>query len=532
MLLGHAIKRACILFLFTCASLLSRAKGDACRNVATTPCPLSGYYSNVSIVAVTPTALAQVESLYTLCKFHCHCHLWNNEVPLLDQVNVYLLSLKSVLTLNEEFPSSTYKILKRNIGPDVASSARQQANYTADPDYLQKQGRVIDDGFYNAYFTLDVLYEKWRQLERIYSPNITLERFGTTYEGRPMHALRVGHTDVGEPRRVMLNALQHSREWVTTCAATFVVEALAQEMITGVTNALDKVQVIVVPVSNSDGYNFTRGADRLWRKNRRCGFPCYGVDLNRNWDADFDGRFSTSSDTCSNEYVGAAPFSEPETAALRDFILGVGGVRAHIDLHSYGDDVLGAYQFSSKMPPHAQLIDLVGHAVTDALSNTHGSDYKFSRGSENTVLYPASGFMSDWAFLQGIMSFTVEVRPKSSDFVGAGFLLDEKQIRPTCEEVLEGVKALIRYATVASRNLTEVKTDNYGLVIDALRDKTRPIIAHANATTIAFHSASVIAMFFSVISAFAFVFISLIRRKQQEVDETSRLITQSSPFSR
>ena len=47
----------------------------------------------------------------------------------------------------------------------------------------------------------------------------------------------------------------------------------------------------------------------------------YGVDLNRNYPFKFGvDDVGSSNSECEEDYRGAAPFSEPETAALRDFI--------------------------------------------------------------------------------------------------------------------------------------------------------------------------------------------------------------------
>ena len=47
-----------------------------------------------------------------------------------------------------------------------------------------------------------------------------------------------------------------------------------------------------------------------------------GVDLNRNYGFrfGFDDKGS-SPDPCSEYYRGSAPFSEPETKAIRDFVV-------------------------------------------------------------------------------------------------------------------------------------------------------------------------------------------------------------------
>lgn len=75
----------------------------------------------------------------------------------------------------------------------------------------------------------------------------------------------------------------------------------------------------ILPVANPDGYEYTFGSDRLWRKNRRQKIgDCSGVDLNRNFGYRWGGK-GTSKNACHETYAGAGPFSEPETDAIRNF---------------------------------------------------------------------------------------------------------------------------------------------------------------------------------------------------------------------
>jgi murein tripeptide amidase MpaA len=59
------------------------------------------------------------------------------------------------------------------------------------------------------------------------------------------------------------------------------------------TDILNKVNFVILPVANPDGYEFSHTSDRSWIKNRRqVSLSCFGVDLNRN----FQYHFSASSD--------------------------------------------------------------------------------------------------------------------------------------------------------------------------------------------------------------------------------------------
>ena len=81
-------------------------------------------------------------------------------------------------------------------------------------------------------------------------------------------------------------------------------------------------------------YEYSHTTNRLWRKNRagsnsalgKLMPPCTGVDLNRNfgyrWGAfSLDPRVGSRL-TCLETYMGTRPFSEPETTAIRRFIMG------------------------------------------------------------------------------------------------------------------------------------------------------------------------------------------------------------------
>ena len=80
----------------------------------------------------------------------------------------------------------------------------------------------------------------------------------------------------------------------------------------------------------------------MQRKNRRpvsanCSNDQMGVDLNRNFGYQW-GVSGVEWDPCSCIYPGLEPFSEPESRAVRDFILGhlAGRVKVFLDVHSYG----------------------------------------------------------------------------------------------------------------------------------------------------------------------------------------------------
>lgn len=87
--------------------------------------------------------------------------------------------------------------------------------------------------------------------------------------------------------------------------------------------ATSLLQSVTPQFSLHEGYEYSRHHDRLWRKTRSINpeFPrCVGVDPNRNFGYKWAAGGS-SMRACSSIYHGPEPFSEPETRAIRDFLL-------------------------------------------------------------------------------------------------------------------------------------------------------------------------------------------------------------------
>ena len=127
-----------------------------------------------------------------------------------------------------------------------------------------------------------------------------------------------------------------------------------------------------MPVLNVDGFNYIKTKENpnnfgddivLKRKNTRpvdpqCGEQTQGVDLNRNYDvswSDLPHFLDPDQNPCWLTYRGAYPFSEPETRAMRDFVLGHRDqLKAVVSYHSYGNMLVIPY---SGKDPNNQLTD-------------------------------------------------------------------------------------------------------------------------------------------------------------------------------
>lgn len=145
--------------------------------------------------------------------------------------------------------------------------------------------------------------------------------------------------------------------------------------------------------------------------------------------------------------MGTSPFSEEETRILKNLVEGTDGILVHVDFHSFGQLILGPWAYSAIAPLRAQELDVLGKQLQRAIFKVNGQQYIYGRGANFTATYAASGIMSDWVFSKRILSFTIELRPKSlTSSTRNDFILDAKQIEPTGRETLAAVYTLLEYA--------------------------------------------------------------------------------------
>jgi len=194
---------------------------------------------------------------------------------------------------------------------------------------------------------------------------------------------------------------------------------------------LDTTQFFFVPLVNPDGYVFSwQGtANRLWRKNRRLNTGgSYGVDLNRNWNDHWGGDGSSGTPT-SDTYRGTAPFSEPETAAVSQYVLANLPFNGAIDYHSYSQLILRPYGWTTALPPNDATAKLVGDTIRARILAVNNVAYT---SQASWQLYYTAGTSQDWYYSGATvpLSYTIELRDTGT----YGFQLPAAQIKPTGTE--------------------------------------------------------------------------------------------------
>jgi len=273
---------------------------------------------------------------------------------------------------------------------------------------------------------------------------------GTSIQGRTLFGMRITSSEGGEDKPlVVFDGLHHAREFIALMVPMYIADTLVRSYDTDaeVRQLVDEAVVYVVPLLNPDGYEYARDVNRMWRKNRRINSGgCRGVDLNRNYGYNWGGPGS-SGDPCSNIYRGTAPFSEPEAAALRDFIIATPDIKGHITYHSFSQLILYPFGSTEEPPPEPDLSTFMelSAEMADAIYWTHWKTYTDQAAHD---LYICSGICTDWVYGdQGILSWTIELR----DTGQSGFLLPPEQIIPSCEENFAAVKRLMHHVAMPLR---------------------------------------------------------------------------------
>lgn len=272
---------------------------------------------------------------------------------------------------------------------------------------------------------------------------------GESYEGRTIYGMRITGPGENKPA-VLFNGTQHAREWVAVMVPMYIADRLVRDYDDDpyIQELVDRVEFFIVPIVNPDGYEYTYAddGDRMWRKNRSTspGSECIGTDLNRNWDADWGGPHSTSTNPCNFQiYVGSEPMSEPETQAMAQLIQSNPQITAHVDYHSYSELILQPLGFTNDPLPDESNIDALGSEMRQAILDVHGKDYP--NGKPGQLLYSVSGSMPDWLYLeQDAFAYTIELRPSS--FWDGGFLLPPEEIIPTGEENFPAAMTMAEWA--------------------------------------------------------------------------------------
>ncbi|MCH5163520.1 MAG: hypothetical protein J1F36_00715 [Clostridiales bacterium] len=215
---------------------------------------------------------------------------------------------------------------------------------------------------------------------------------GSSLLGNKIFYIHVGKKD---RKQIIITGGIHARENVTA----LLVMRQAYRLI-----GQDSIGIFFVPMVNPDGalliekgasaagiyeplVRKVNGSDdfSLWKANARA------VDLNINFDAKFGLGKGNITYPAPQGYIGAGPFSEPETAALRNFTLSVRPVFT-VSYHALGRELY--WYFGQKDERDRRMAYRV-------------ADYLRYRAVDGDL--SSTGGYKDWCVMQGIPAVTIEI---------------------------------------------------------------------------------------------------------------------------
>lgn len=227
---------------------------------------------------------------------------------------------------------------------------------------------------------------------------------GNSYLGKNINLIKIGN---GSHKVIYIGA-HHAMEWLTSVILMRFTEDFCKSYIFGEKiygydpeYILKHRTIYIVPMLNPDGVDLVINglnkdnpiSSRLisingnsddfsrWQANAR------GIDLNHNYDADFDLLKKIEvhegiTEPCATRYGGEYPESEPETASLASFIRSEPDIAVLAALHTQGEEIY--WRYKDIIPPKAK-------TLANLIAKT--TKYKLEYPEEEIASY---GGCKDW----------------------------------------------------------------------------------------------------------------------------------------
>lgn len=316
---------------------------------------------------------------------------------------------------------------------------------------IRQQNRfTLQGGVNGAFHTYQEVEQELAEIEAAFPHLAKRVLIGTSIEGRNITAIKISdNPDIDEAEaEIVFLGCHHAREWISVEVPLMLAQYLTEAYSTSdrIKAILDEKEIWIVPLVNPDGLEYSIHVYRYWRKNRRDnGDGTYGVDLNRNygymWGIDDIG---SNPNPMSFTFRGPAPFSEPESCAVRDLVA-AHNFSALISYHNYSQVILYPWGFTDQPAPNATTLEDLARMMTESMEQVHGRQYAYGQGG--AFFYPTNGGTVDWALgVFNIPSFTIELPPTSSQY--GGFFNAEGDIRSIFEENLAAALKLLEWAEI------------------------------------------------------------------------------------
>lgn len=232
------------------------------------------------------------------------------------------------------------------------------------------------------------------------APTSTSATIGQSVEGRAIHAHTYG---TGETDLLFVGGIHGGYEWNSILLAYEAMDLFAEDPAA----IPDNVTVHIIPNLNPDGLYAATGltghfvvsdiTDYSMHETGEGRFNANDVDLNRNFDCKWEPESTWRGRSVS---AGTGPFSEPEAAALRDYVTTTDPA-AVVFWHSRANNVYASECVEGVLPE------------TITLMNTYADAAGYG-AVETFDAYPITGDAEGWLASLGIPAVTVELATRTS----------------------------------------------------------------------------------------------------------------------
>ena len=268
-------------------------------------------------------------------------------------------------------------------------------------------------------YTYELMQRDLAALKKKYPDTLQMEVVGRSRQNRAIYAARAG--DFEADRHVLIQAGIHGREYMTTLLAMRQLQRLLERGVP------EGTLVHILPMTNPDGVTISQKGEatpwltavyerdvyfnhtelplkqylRAWKANAA------GVDINRNFDAQWHRIDGTVDAPSFAYYRGTAPESEPETRALVEYAKKY-PFQATISYHATGSEIY--YDFGDN-----DAVNHVGYQLACAVALATGYEIVPDDGT-------SFGGFKDWAIEKlSIPSLTIEIGKRRTPLPGYEF---------------------------------------------------------------------------------------------------------------
>lgn len=272
---------------------------------------------------------------------------------------------------------------------------------------------------YAAYHTYAGLCQAIVSAAAAHPDIVRLFSIGRSSQGRTIWAMEISShlADGTHPPGVLFDGLHHALEHLSLemnlATMSWLLDGYDGDPT--IRRLVQTRAIFIIFDVNPDGaaFDIAGGQFHDWRKNRQPGpGGAIGTDLNRNYADHWGCCGLVSIAPTSPYYRGPAPFSAPETLAVRDFVEGLvfdgrQEIRAAITFHTSGRLVLWPYGYTRAAIPSDMSAE--DHAVFVKLGQAMAQLNRYT-AEQASALYLDSGTARDWYYgAEHIFSFTFEL---------------------------------------------------------------------------------------------------------------------------